>query len=177
MAEEGSKRARRPRRFGGWRAPAGSWLRRAARGAVGKGLGGIMGFGRPELRDTEWGGRIPGDKGEVGVWGTLDVDRAGSPNPNLLAAAASQSRLLPQVCPGWRQWPRTAASPGLRGRGRRAGSCPALRRACRGRETDGDQSGEGRAEPQNLRLPGGGETGGAVRATRLLIGWQRLSAS
>ena len=83
--------------------------------------------GRSDLAQAE-GGRTRKSRrhaGEAGSQTEPDPVRQPPPRPALPGPGSR-----PQACSGWRQWPRRAASPAPRERGRRTSSCPAQRTAC-----------------------------------------------
>jgi len=123
--------------------------------------------------------RRAGGRGRVGV--TLGKrDRRQSPSPvrqppprPVLPGPGSR----PQACSGWRQWPRRAASPAPRARGRRASSCPAQRTAClagRVRTVAGKKGGAGSG---SMFLRVGRRRAGAGRHGNLLSSLARQKRS
>lgn len=123
-----------------------------------------MGHGEPEVR--AW--RAADERERVGVAVERpDADRALPRSPTASRPLLPSPCSRPQACPGWRRWPRRAASPVLRPSGRRASSCPALRTACLARRRANIGQGERTCGVQ-IGVPEGRATrrrGGAPRKT------------
>ena len=125
--------------------------------------------------DLAAGGRAWKSRGHAREAGSQSPTPVRQPSPRpVLPGPGSR----PQACSGWRQWPRRAASPAPRARGRRASSCPAQRTAClagRVRTVAGKKGGEGSG---SMFLRVGRRRAGAGRHGNLLssLAGQKRSA-